>query len=74
MGHDGPGSTTESAPIVTPHKTVAVVPIQTFLSMVIDLTVMYARRLSGSTGWPAVTRLTLLAIITSSAMSMAPSR
>src|SRR5664280_249570 len=45
-----PAATTESAPMVTPGKTVAAVPIHTFLSIVIGSTVMYVRRLSGSTG------------------------
>jgi hypothetical protein len=36
--------------MVTPGKTVAADPIHTFVSTVIGSTVMYARRLSGSTG------------------------
>lgn len=49
-GASAPAATTESAPMVTPGRTVAAVPIQAFLTIVMGSTVMYARRLSGSTG------------------------
>ena len=45
-----PEATTESAPMVTPGRTVAAVPIQTFRSTAIGSTVRNSRRLSGSTG------------------------
>ena len=65
-----PAATTAPSPMFTPGRIVAAAPIHTFAPMVIGAAVMKSRRLSGSTGWPAVTRLTLWAIITSSAISM----
>ena len=65
-----PAATTARAPIVTPGRIVAAAPIQTSESMVIGVAVMEVRRSLGSTGWPAVSRLTLWAIMTRSPMSI----
>ncbi len=67
-----PAPTTDPRPMVTPGATVTAAPIHTSSSMTIGACVMKSNRSCGSTGWPAVLRVTRGPMSTRSPTVMPP--